>query len=1563
MKSLYFLLGITLSMSSFATNSYCNLNFDYTNTGSNMTVFFTQPAVSNLNLEGTIGAFYINDNGDYNCGASMSFHGNQTQFAVMGDDSTTPQKDGFHAGEIVYWFFQAEDGSIFSLEIDPADSFELNAISIVSSVNVNEVDCGDDVINNGCETLDYNYTNTGVNMTFALPNSSIESISNLGNGSIGVFFSTNNDELICAGSSSLNGLETAFPIMGDDQTTIEVDGLMNNQDLLIIFTTTIGNQYLLTPYPTENFTPNGIYYVDEFEASLYCASSIDIYGCMDEAANNYNSNANLQDNSCTYDIEGCTDYQANNFNPQANSDDDSCTYNIYGCTDEEANNYNAGANINDYSCTYDVEGCTDYQANDYNPQANIDDDSCTYDTHGCTDINSCNFNADADIDDGSCIYGTDGNTSEFSVSPASWGGEVLDMNNVSLVHVGESLELGCDSYEFNFEGAIALIKRGECQFSQKALHAQNAGAAAVIIYNYSSGNISMGQGSYSDEIIIPVYAMNGNDGSELSSWIESTSNNNANIQEHTLYITTAAFDCEGNCLNDEDQDGVCDMYEITGCQDQIACNYNSLATDPGDCTYTDTYYNCEGNCITDADADGVCDELEIEGCLDIAACNFNSSATESNNSCEFNAENFDCNGNCINDTDNDGICDEYEDDTQGDCLSLDYNYLNTGTNMTFALPTSAIESIENLGSGSLGAFLFNSENQLICVGSTEHNGMETAFPIMGNDETTIQVDGMLNNQLLYLVFTAEDGTQYELTPNPNVGFEGNGIYYVNYFSSELIQCGDSIIGCMDVEANNYNADANIEDESCTYDVYGCMDTEANNYNSDANIEDESCTYDVYGCMDTEANNYNADANIEDESCTYDVYGCMDTEANNYNADANIEDELCTYDVYGCMDTEANNYNADANIEDESCTYDVYGCIDTEANNYNADANIEDESCTYDQDNCGCSDSNYIEYFTQGYYATCDDGSCEIPIKSSGITNNHFNTPLNTSVNSVIGFDLSSIYLPEGTIFGAFYDLNNDGQIGGNPVVSTMDEVYYECVGLSNYQNSFFTMAIWGDDPFSDDIDGVPSGSEDVIFAFLLPNQSVITFDFSPETFIFTSNGLMAVSSINLDLTIYGCTNTEACNFNLYADIDDGSCSGSYGCMEEMYVDFDAEASCHSEELCDDTWHDHLVDMEDTHGEVIAALDSSIALNNALTLELNNQTQISNSLENELVLANNTITGNEEEIASLLNEVFEISSNLDEVNTNISEIMNQLTEAISDNENLLSIIDDLTITNSDLSYMLDQAYETIESMENGMLNMQANMDTTLGMLTLSEENSQQLSIVLADMTNQMSEANESISDLSLTINNLNEENIVMQSTMTSLEETNIGMTDEIENLEIQNTEAQESIITLSYQLEEMIMLNENMSLVNDSLSSPILIDLISGWNIIGYTLHNPQDAVISFETIEDNLSVVKNNTGEVYWTDFGFNGIGDLIPGQGYQVLVNGDHEGFVFEDMGGLRVELSPTVPQWAVDMEIPIHPNDVRTLVRVVNILGQAVNAENEVKGSLLYYLYNDGSVEKRIK
>jgi hypothetical protein len=73
--------------------------------------------------------------------------------------------------------------------------------------------------------------------------------------------------------------------------------------------------------------------------------------------------------------------------------------------------------------------------------------------------------------------------------------------------------------------------------------------------------------------------------------------------------------------------------------------------------------------------------------------------------------------------------------------------------------------------------------------------------------------------------------------------------------------------------------------------------------------------------------------------------------------------------------------------------------------------------------------------------------------------------------------------------------------------------------------------------------------------------------------------------------------------------------------------------------------------------------------------------------------------------------------------------------------------------------------------------------------------------------------------------------------------------------------------------------------------------------------------------------------------------------------------GYSFPDVDGQRIELTPTIPQWAIDMEAQIHPNDIRTLVRVVNMLGQEVNPENQASGTVLLYLYNDATVEKQIK
>ena len=47
------------------------------------------------------------------------------------------------------------------------------------------------------------------------------------------------------------------------------------------------------------------------------------------------------------------------------------------------------------------------------------------------------------------------------------------------------------------------------------------------------------------------------------------------------------------------------------------------------CVYPPLYYDCEGNCINDVDGDGICDELEEVGCIDPTNPGFNPFATDS----------------------------------------------------------------------------------------------------------------------------------------------------------------------------------------------------------------------------------------------------------------------------------------------------------------------------------------------------------------------------------------------------------------------------------------------------------------------------------------------------------------------------------------------------------------------------------------------------------------------------------------------------------------------------------------------------------------------------------------------------------------------------------------------------------------------------------------------------------------------------------------------------------------------------------------------------------------------
>lgn len=138
--------------------------------------------------------------------------------------------------------------------------------------------------------------------------------------------------------------------------------------------------------------------------SFVCADEC-IYGCKDEAAINYNSDATCDNSSCEYIVLGCTNTTACNYNSVANQDDGSCNFGntncpdpcihcfIPGCTNVDACNYNPAANVDNGSCNLGNANCSDP----------CDDNTCRI--VGCIDIGACNFNPLANQDDGSCYYG------------------------------------------------------------------------------------------------------------------------------------------------------------------------------------------------------------------------------------------------------------------------------------------------------------------------------------------------------------------------------------------------------------------------------------------------------------------------------------------------------------------------------------------------------------------------------------------------------------------------------------------------------------------------------------------------------------------------------------------------------------------------------------------------------------------------------------------------------------------------------------------------------------------------------------------------------------------------------------------------------------------------------------------------------------------------------------------------------------------------------------------------------------------------------------------------------
>ncbi|MEJ6711278.1 MAG: hypothetical protein QNK65_03790 [Flavobacteriales bacterium] len=353
----YSLLSVVLLSVSSLSAQCPPLSFDAINTGSNMTLFLTNGSLLSDLGNGTIGVYYTDADGHAVCAGSAAYTGNQVQISAYGDDTTTPEKDGFSANEAVVWKFESTDGSQYDLTPTPQDAYSTNATSFVIGMANEAIVCSSDL--EGCTDSDYVEYNSQATID--------------------------------------NGSCSTLKVQGcTNAAYLEYNSNANTNDgscVTLIFEGCTDEAYTeFNPYANID---NG------------SCSTLKVQGCTDDAYLEYNSNANTNDGSCvTLIVEGCTDDGYSEFNPDANVDNGSClTLVVEGCTDDAYLEYISNANTNDGSClTLIVEGCTDATYTEFNPDANVDNGSCsTLIVEGCTDASSSNYNEDATVDDASCI--------------------------------------------------------------------------------------------------------------------------------------------------------------------------------------------------------------------------------------------------------------------------------------------------------------------------------------------------------------------------------------------------------------------------------------------------------------------------------------------------------------------------------------------------------------------------------------------------------------------------------------------------------------------------------------------------------------------------------------------------------------------------------------------------------------------------------------------------------------------------------------------------------------------------------------------------------------------------------------------------------------------------------------------------------------------------------------------------------------------------------------------------------------------------------------------------------
>ena len=461
--------------------------------------------------------------------------------------------------------------------------------------------------------------------------------------------------------------------------------------------------------------------------------------------------------------------------------------------------------------------------------------------------------------------------------------------------------------------------------------------------------------------------------------------------------------CGGSCTADFDSDGICDDVDdcvgnydgcgiCNGLGEIYECGCFELPPSDCDCggLQLDALNICGGDCINDLDDDGVCDDIDdCVGAYDsCGVCNGTGDIHECGcadipvGDCDCEGNQLDvlgvCGGSCTEDVDSDGVCDDIDDcvgeyDLCGECNGPGDNYECGCAD----IPEGDCDCEGNQSDvvGVCGGVCTQDINENGICDINEYGCTDSSNPNFNPnssfDDGSCLIGGCIS--------------EFACNYNPEAEYQIFGV-------CDFTSCS----GCTDSEACNYDSSALIDSGSCNYANlnYNCDGECVNDTDSDG-VCDEN---EIEGCTDISNPGYNPYATDDDGSCF--IGGCLLPFACNYDSTAEyLEITLCEFiSCAGCMSPNACNYDPEATLSSPaSCTFpplpfnncnglcnndsdgdgicdeqEIGGCTDIQAVNYNPNATDDNGSCIIQVGGCvlpfACNYDPSADYYLPG---SCD----------------------------------------------------------------------------------------------------------------------------------------------------------------------------------------------------------------------------------------------------------------------------------------------------------------------------------------------------------------------------------------------------------------------------------------------------------------------------------------------------------------------------------------------------------------------------------------------------------------